>query len=101
MEFLFPCSNFLKGKTLLRSPLTSTPPLTKKVSLKTFVHFPITITVCKHWSKFVHCSSSPGDWGGVSHPKDMVIMDFDYVEQNGYLKIFIRRLCEKWAWEGA
>ena len=34
-------------------------------------------------------------------PKDKVISFFDYAEQNGYLKILIRWLWEKWAWEGA
>ena len=39
----------------------------KKIPLKTSVHFPITITICKHWSKFVTCSPSPRECGGVSH----------------------------------
>ena len=33
------------------------------------VHFPITIIICKHWSKFVTCSPSPRDCEGVSHPQ--------------------------------
>ena len=37
---------------------------------------------------------SQGLWG-VSHPKDIIIMVFDYAEQNGYLKILIRWLWEK------
>ena len=36
----------------------------KKIPLKTSVHFPIAIAVCKHWSKFVTCSPSSGDCGG-------------------------------------
>ena len=36
----------------------------KKIPLKTSAHFPITITVCKHWSKFVTYSPSPRDCGG-------------------------------------
>ena len=49
-------------------PLNPTPK-TKKIPLKTSVHFPITIIICKHWSKFVTCSPSPRDCGGVSHPQ--------------------------------
>ena len=41
---------------------------TKKIPLKASVHFPITITVCKHLSKFVTCSPFPRDCGGVSRP---------------------------------
>ena len=40
-----------------------------KIPLKTSVHFPITITVCKHWSKFVTCSPSHGNCGGISGPQ--------------------------------
>ena len=92
--FLFPHDMFLQEKILPHSLLPSTPPQTKKIPLKTSVHFPITITVCKHGTKFVTCSPSPTDCGGVSHYKDIVNMVFDYVEQNGYLKIWIR-----WIWE--
>ena len=77
------------------------PPPNHKIPLKTSVHFPITITVCKHWSKFLTCSPSPVDCERLSIPKDIDIMIFDYVEQNSYLKIFILWLWEKWAWEGA
>ena len=41
----------------------------KKIPLKTSIRFPIAITVYKHWSKFVTCSPSPRDCGGVSHPQ--------------------------------
>ena len=68
IEFLFPHDIFLQGKILPHSPLRSAPPLQpQKIPLKTSVHFPITITVCKHWSKFLTCSPSPRDCGGVSH----------------------------------
>ena len=68
IEFLFPHDIFLKGKILPHSPLPSTPsPKPKKNPLKTTVHFPITVITCKHWSKFVTCSSSPRNSGGVSH----------------------------------
>ena len=42
-------------------PLLNPTPQTKKILLKTSVHFPITITVCKHWSNFVTCSPPLGD----------------------------------------
>ena len=74
------------------SHITHSPqpnPQSKRMPPKTSVHFPITITVCKHWSKFVTCSPSPRDCGGVI-PKDIIIMVFDYAEQNGYFKILIR-----------
>ena len=75
IEFLFPHDISLQGKILPHSP----PPQkkTKKNPLKTTVHFPITIIICKHWSKFVEVI-----------PKDVVIMVFDYAEQNGYLKFW-------------
>ena len=51
---------------------------TKKIPLKTSVHFPITITVCKHWSKLVTCSPSPRDCGGggVSHSQRHIYYGF-------------------------
>ena len=68
IEFLFPHDVFLQGKIYPHSPLPSTPPpKTKKIPLKTSLHFPITIIICKHWSKFVTCSPSPRNCGGVSH----------------------------------
>ena len=69
IEFLFPHEIFLEGKILPHSPLPSTPHPNQKMPLKTSVHFPITITVCKHRSKFVTCSPSPRDCGGISHPQ--------------------------------
>ena len=43
----------------------------------------------KHWSKFITCSPSPGNYGGVSRPQRHLIMFFDYAQENGYLKILI------------
>ena len=37
--------------------------------LKTSIHFPINITICKNWSKFVTCSPSHRDCEGVSRPQ--------------------------------
>ena len=58
-----------------------TPPLLKpssqpKIPLETSVHFPITITMCKHWPKFETCSPSHGDCGGVSRPQRHSYMVF-------------------------
>ena len=94
IEFLFPHDEFLQGKILPRSPLPSHP--NQKIPVKTSIHFPIILTVCKHWSRFVTCSPPPpGTVGMQVIPKHIVIMFFDYVEQNGYLKILIHRLWEK------
>ena len=68
LEFFLSHDRFLQGKILQHSPLPSAPPPKQnKIPLKTSVHFPITITICKHWSKFVTCSPSPRDCGGVNH----------------------------------
>ena len=66
MEIFFPHDKFLDGKFPQYIPLFSTPSPNQKILMKTPVHFPITITICKHWSKFVKCSPSHGDCGGVS-----------------------------------
>ena len=39
-----------------------------KISLKTSLHFPMTFTICKHWSKFATCSPSHRDCGRVGRP---------------------------------
>ena len=52
----------------LQPPLLN-PSFQPKIPLKTSVHFPITITICKHWLKFVTCSPSHGDCGGVNRPQ--------------------------------
>ena len=49
-------------------PLLNPSP-NQNILLKTPAHFPITITIFKHWSKFVTCSPSHGDCGGVSRPQ--------------------------------
>ena len=50
MEIFFLHDKFLDGKFPQPIPLFSTPPPNQKILLKTPVHYPITITVCKHWS---------------------------------------------------
>ena len=67
LNFSSPMTYSSKDRSSYIAPSPNPPP-TIKISLETSVHFPITITVCKHWSKFVTCSPSPGDSGGVSHP---------------------------------
>ena len=72
-------------------------PPTEQIPLKMSVHFQITITVCKNWSKCVTCSPSTRDCGGMWGnlvPKGIVISFFDYAEQSGYIKVLI---C--WLWE--
>ena len=90
LNFSSPMTYSSKVRSSHIAPSPQPHPQTKKIPLKTSVHLPITITVCKHWTKFVTCSPSPRDFGGVSHSKDIVIMVLDYAEQNGYLKILIR-----------
>ena len=69
MEIFFPHDKLSMESFLsISSPSQPLPP-TKKVLLKTPVHFPITITICKHRSKFVTCCPSHGDCGGVSRPQ--------------------------------
>ena len=69
MEIFFPYDKFLDGKFPQYIPLFSTRPPNQKILLKTPAHFPITVTICKHWSKFVTCIPSHGDCGGVSRPQ--------------------------------
>ena len=69
MEIFFPHDKFLGGKFPQHIPLFSTPASNKKILLKTPVHFPITTTLCEHWSKFWTCNPSHGDCGGVSRPQ--------------------------------
>ena len=71
MEILFPHDKFLDGKILPGDPRTPNPlpPNAKKCLLKTSVHFIITITICKQWSKFVAYSPSPGNCGELIHPQ--------------------------------
>ena len=64
-----PITYYSKERSSHTAPSSQPPSLTKKIPLKMSVHFPITITVCKQWSKFVTCSPSPGEFGGASHPQ--------------------------------
>ena len=70
LNFCSPMTYFSIGRSSHIAPSPQTPHTKpKKNPLKTSVHFPITITICKHWPKFVTCSPSPRDFGGVSHPQ--------------------------------
>ena len=57
-----------RSSNIASSPQPHTPKQ-NKIPLKTSVRFPITVTLCKHWSKIGTCSPSPRDCGGVSHPQ--------------------------------
>ena len=92
LNFSSPMTYSSKERSSHIAPSPQPHPQTKQIPLKTSVHFPITITVCKHWSKFVTRSPSPRNCGGVRHLQDIVIIVFDYAEQNNYHKILIRGL---------
>ena len=48
IEFFFHHDRFLRGEILQHNPLSSAPPPKQnKIPLKTSVHFPITITICR------------------------------------------------------
>ena len=67
-NFSSPMKNSSKGRFSHVAP-SPQPPRTKNRPEKVCIHFQIIITVCKRWSKFVTCSPSPGDCGGVSQPQ--------------------------------
>ena len=66
LNFSSPMTHSSKERSSHKA-LSHQPPQNQKIPMKTSVHFPITITICKHWSKFVTCSPSLRDCGGVSH----------------------------------
>ena len=68
-KFSSPITNSWRKVPPSISPSSQPLPQTKKILLKTPVYFPITITICKHRSKFVTCCPSHGDSGGVSRPQ--------------------------------
>ena len=53
LNFSSPMTYSSKEISSHTSPSPQPHPQTKKIPLKTSLHFPITITVCKHWSKLV------------------------------------------------
>ena len=69
LNFPSPMKCSFKERSSHIAPFPQPHPQTKKIPLKTSVHFQIIITVCKHWSKFVTCSPSSRDCRGVSHPQ--------------------------------
>ena len=70
IEMFFLHDKFLHGKILSHNPSLQILPHPKpKIPLKTSVNFSITITIWKHWSKFITCSPSHGVCGGVSRPQ--------------------------------
>ena len=85
------------SKESQHSPLPSAPsPKQNEIPLKTSVHFPITITICKHWSKFVTCCPSPRDCcRGVNHPQIHSYYGFRLCWRKWLSQILIRWLWEK------
>ena len=69
LNFSSPMTDSSKERSSNIAPSPQPHPLNKKIPLKTSVHFPISIAICKHSSKFVTCSPSPRDCGGVNHPQ--------------------------------
>ena len=70
LNFSSPMKYSSKERSSHIAPPLNPTPKQKKITLITSVHFPVTITVCKHWSKFVTCSHSPRDYGrSKSSPK--------------------------------
>ena len=94
---------FLHDKVLPSNPHPSTPSLSnKKIPLKMYVHSLITITICKHCSKVVTCSPSPGDCEGVSRPQRYSYLVIwlcwtKWLSQN-FDQLTLRK---KWAWGGS
>ena len=87
---------FSKERSSHIAPSPQPHPQNQKKSPENTVHFPIAIFICKHWPKFVTCSPSPRDCrGSKSFPRDIVIMVFDYAEQNGLSKNFDPLTLEK------
>ena len=71
LNFSSPMTYSSKERSSHIGPSPQPPPKPKKSPWKRLYtsQFPITITVCKHWSKFVTCSPSPRDSGEVNHPQ--------------------------------
>ena len=69
LNFPSPMTYSSKKRSCHIAPSSQPHSRTNKIPLETSVQFPITITVCKHWSNFVICSPSSRDCGGVSHPQ--------------------------------
>ena len=67
LNFSSPMTYSSKERSFHKALSHQPHPPNQKIPMKTSVHFPTTITICKHWSKFVTCSPSLRDCGGVSH----------------------------------
>ena len=92
MENFFPHDKFLDGTFHQHIPLFSTSASIQKILLKTPVQFPITITICKHWSKFLTCNPFHGDCEGASRPQmfsNTLIKVLWYGESDGVIFVKI------------
>ena len=63
------------------------------------VNFPITNTICKHWTNLTTYNSLPRDLQGRVNPIDMVTWPFNCIDQNGYPKMLIGWFWGKGVWE--
>ena len=68
-EIIFPMTFSSMESSPNISPSSQAFPPNQKIPLKRSIHFPITITICSRWSKFVTCSPSYGDCGRISRPQ--------------------------------
>ena len=69
LNFSSPMTDSSNERSSNIAPSPHPTPKQNKIPLKTSVHFPITITICKHWLKFVLAAPPLRDCGGVSHPQ--------------------------------
>ena len=101
LNFCSPMTYFSKERSSHIAPSPQPHPQNQKNPLKTTVHFPITIIICKHWSKFVTCSPSPSDCGGLSHYQRHSYYGFWLCGTKWLSHNFdLLTLEKKWAWEG-
>ena len=102
LNFCSPMTYFSKERSSHIAPSPQPHPRNQKKSPENAVHFPVTIVICKHWPKFVTCSPSPRDCGGVIHSQRNSYYGFwpcgtKWLSQN----FDPLTLEKKLAWEGA
>ena len=81
----------LLGHPHRKLPHTNPTPPPKKRS----VNFPITNTTSKHWENVIFYNRLPRHLQGRVIPRDIIDWPFNYINQNGFFKLLIRRLEKK------